>query len=92
MDDIKSQLTLLTQALTFIEKGKLPAQPQPNPFRHVQAITVLRSGKAIDKTILPSDPKGRREASKVAEGSVERKSEPSEKREREFLIRTTPTT
>ncbi|GFS41289.1 hypothetical protein Acr_00g0073540 [Actinidia rufa] len=75
LDDIKSQLTLLTQALTLTEKGKLPAQPQPNPSRHVhsveisnqpssgheqvQAITVLRSGKTIDKTILPIDPKGR---------------------------------
>ncbi|GFS40555.1 hypothetical protein Acr_00g0069290 [Actinidia rufa] len=48
-------------------------EPQPNPSRHVhsteisnqpsssheqvQAITVLRSGKVIDKTILPIDPK-----------------------------------
>ncbi|GFS40558.1 hypothetical protein Acr_00g0069310 [Actinidia rufa] len=84
LDDIKSQLTLLTQALTLTEKGKLPAQPQPNPSRHVhsaeisnqpssgheqvQAITVLRSGKTIDKTILPIDPKGRREVSKVIDG------------------------
>ncbi|GFY92943.1 hypothetical protein Acr_08g0013390 [Actinidia rufa] len=86
LDDIKSQLTLLTQALTLTEKGKLPAQPQPNPSRHVhsaeilnqpssgheqvQAITVLRSGKTIDKTILPIDPKGRGEASKVVDGTV----------------------
>ncbi|GFY92946.1 hypothetical protein Acr_08g0013420 [Actinidia rufa] len=86
LDDIKSQLTLLTQALTLTEKGKLPAQPQPNPSRHVhsaeisnqpssgheqvQAITVLRSGKTIDKTILPIDPKGRGEASKVVDSTV----------------------
>ncbi|GFS41767.1 hypothetical protein Acr_00g0076340 [Actinidia rufa] len=66
--------------------GKLPAQPQPNPSRHVhsteisnqpssgheqvQAITVLRSGKTIEKTILPIDPKGRGEASKVVDGTV----------------------
>ncbi|GFZ14015.1 hypothetical protein Acr_24g0002050 [Actinidia rufa] len=90
LDDIKSQLTLLTQAWTLTEKGKLPAQPQSNTSRHVhsietsnqpssshekvQAITVLRSGKAIDKTILSSDPKGRKTASKVAEGAVERES------------------
>lgn len=67
LDDIKSQLTLLTQALTLNEKGKFPAQPQPNPTRQVSnvenatstsgnheqlnAITTLRSGKVIDKTI-----------------------------------------
>ena len=87
MDEIKSQLTHLTQALTLTEKGKLPSQPQPNPSRHVhsietsnqpfsshkqvQAITILRSGKTINKTILPSDPKGRGEASKAFEGSIE---------------------
>ena len=75
LNDIKSQLTLLTQALTLNEKGKLPTQPQPNLARHmhstdtlgqtsssheqVQAITTLRSGKVIDKTILPRDPSGR---------------------------------
>ncbi|GFY92961.1 hypothetical protein Acr_08g0013570 [Actinidia rufa] len=97
LDDIKSQLTLLTQALTLTEKGKLPAQPQPNPSRHVhsaeisnqpssgheqvQAITVLRSGKTIDKTILPIDPKGRGEASKVVDGTVGGDRETGEKKE-----------
>ncbi|GFY85745.1 hypothetical protein Acr_04g0004830 [Actinidia rufa] len=97
-EELKNQLTLLTQALTLTEKGKLPAQPQPNPSRHVhsieisnqpssgheqvQAITVLRSGKTIDKTILPIDPKGRGEASKVVEGTVEVDKETGEKRVR----------
>ncbi|GFS44395.1 hypothetical protein Acr_00g0090080 [Actinidia rufa] len=103
LDDIKSQLTLLTQALTLAEKGKLPAQPQPNPSRHVhsteisnqpsssheqvQAITVLRSGKTIDKTILPINPKGRGEASKVVEGTVGGDRETGEKKESEVVSR-----
>lgn len=74
LDDIKSQLTLLTQALTLTKKGKFLEQPQPNPSRQVHstetsnqpssgheqvlAITTLRSGKVIDKIILPSDSKG----------------------------------
>ncbi|GFZ02803.1 hypothetical protein Acr_15g0014110 [Actinidia rufa] len=40
LDDIKSQLTLLTQALTLTEKGKLLAQPQPNPSRHVHSTEI----------------------------------------------------
>ncbi|GFS44912.1 hypothetical protein Acr_00g0092800 [Actinidia rufa] len=101
LDDIKSQLTLLTQALTLTEKGKLPAQPQPNPSRHVhsaeisnqpssgheqvQAITVLRSGKTIDKTILPIDPKGRGEASKVVDSTVGGDRKTGEKKESEVV-------
>ncbi|GFZ12821.1 hypothetical protein Acr_23g0012060 [Actinidia rufa] len=99
----KSQLTLLTQALTLTEKGKLPAQPQPNPSRHVhsveisnqpssgheqvQAITVLRIGKTIDKTIFPIDPKGRGEASKVVDGTVGGYRETGEKKENEVVSR-----
>ncbi|GFZ06119.1 hypothetical protein Acr_18g0002890 [Actinidia rufa] len=102
-DDIKSQLTLLTQVLTLTGKGKLPAQPQPNPSRlvhsakilnqpssgheQVQAITILRSGKTIDKTILPIDPKGRGEASKVVEGTVGGDRETGEKKESEVVSR-----
>ena len=44
----------------------------------VQAITVLRSGKIIDKTILPKDPKGKGETSEKAEPLCEREKEPSE--------------
>ncbi|GFS44406.1 hypothetical protein Acr_00g0090150 [Actinidia rufa] len=91
------------KALTLTEKGKLPAQPQPNPSRHVhsaeisnqpssgheqvQAITVLRSGKTIDKTILPIDPKGRGEASKVVYGTVGGDRETGEKKESEVVSR-----
>ncbi|GFS40532.1 hypothetical protein Acr_00g0069150 [Actinidia rufa] len=103
LDDIKSQLILLTQALTLTEKGKLPAQSQPNSSRHVhsieisnqpssgheqvQAITVLRSGKTIDKTILPINPKGRGDTSKVVEGTVGGDRETSEKKESEGVPR-----
>ncbi|GFZ00847.1 hypothetical protein Acr_14g0004820 [Actinidia rufa] len=55
--------------------------------RNVQAITILRSGKAIDKTILPIDPKGRGEASKVVEGTVGEDSETGEKKESEVVPR-----
>ncbi|GFY96805.1 hypothetical protein Acr_11g0011110 [Actinidia rufa] len=73
LDDIKSQLTLLTQALTLTEK--------------VQAITVLRSGKTIDKTILPIYPKGRGEASKVVNGTVGGDRETGEKKESQVVSR-----
>ncbi|KAL9382439.1 hypothetical protein Peur_025474 [Populus x canadensis] len=67
LDDIRSQLTKLTQSLSIQEKGKIPAQPMPNPrgqvhmsessssepsnHEQVQAITTLRSGKIVDKAI-----------------------------------------
>ena len=53
------------------EKGKLPSQTIQNPqgqnsvgvsrpsdgtFKHCKAVTTLRSGKVIDKTILPKEP------------------------------------
>ena len=53
------------------EKGKLPSQTIQNPqgqnsvgvsgpsygtFEHCKAVTTLRSGKAIDKTIQPKEP------------------------------------
>ena len=67
IDDIKN---LVTQSLTK-EKGTFPAQPLPNPNRQahaiknnpnptnheqVQAVTTLRSGKTIDKTIFAKQP------------------------------------
>ncbi|KAJ6359540.1 hypothetical protein OIU76_001131, partial [Salix suchowensis] len=74
LDDIRSQLTKLTQSLSIQEKGKIPAQPMPNPrgqmhisesspsepsnHEQIQAITTLRSGKIIDKTIGFGIPKG----------------------------------
>ncbi|GFY95065.1 hypothetical protein Acr_10g0004500 [Actinidia rufa] len=53
----------------------------------VQAIIVLRSGKTIDKTILPIDPKGRGEASKVVKGMVGEDRETGEKKESEVVLR-----
>ncbi|XP_052308537.1 uncharacterized protein LOC127905253 [Populus trichocarpa] len=74
LDDIRSQLTKLTQSLSIQEKGKIPAQPMPNPrgqvhmsessssepsnHEQVQAITTLRSGKIVDKAIVFEIPRG----------------------------------
>lgn len=65
MEDIRSQLTKLTQNLSIREPGRFPSQPNPNPIKQtnqveatsnelssheqVQAITVLKSGKIIEK-------------------------------------------
>lgn len=58
-------MTKITNALTIQEKGKFPSQPQPNPkgqfdldeetlsesrFDEVKYITILRSGKVINKS------------------------------------------
>ncbi|GFY92938.1 hypothetical protein Acr_08g0013340 [Actinidia rufa] len=77
LDDIKSQLTLLTQAFTLTEKAMSKFKPS----------LFLRSGKTIDKTILPIDPKGKGEASKVAEGTVGGDRETGEKKESEVVSR-----
>ncbi|KAL9387950.1 hypothetical protein Peur_021074 [Populus x canadensis] len=84
LDDIRSQLTKLTQSLSIQEKGKIPAQPMPNPrgqvhmsessssepsnHEQVQAITTLRSGKIVDKAI----------GFEIPRGIVEEKSKESE--------------
>ncbi|XP_042991370.1 uncharacterized protein LOC122318232, partial [Carya illinoinensis] len=64
--EMRSSISDLTSALHAQEKGKFPAQPQPNPkgkfevrnpnpsdskFEHAKSITTLRSGKIIDKSI-----------------------------------------
>ena len=60
--ETKSHITRLTNSLSGIEKGKLPSQTQPNPINQnlkigsknkheeVKAVTILRSGKEIDKS------------------------------------------
>ncbi|XP_042954668.1 uncharacterized protein LOC122291088 [Carya illinoinensis] len=63
INDIRGTLTRVTTALSAQEKGKFPAQPQPNPqglnqqtqsttesanVKSVKAITTLRSGKVVD--------------------------------------------
>ncbi|KAL9360500.1 hypothetical protein Peur_048623 [Populus x canadensis] len=84
LDDIRSQLTKLTQSLSIQEKGKIPAQPMPNPrgqvhmsessssepsnHEQVQAITTLRSGKIVNKAI----------GFEIPRGIVEEKSKESE--------------
>ena len=70
LDELKNHMGVLAQSIQ--EKGRFPAQPQPNPshgnasrqvnmihaihdtfplYEHVEAITTLRSGKQVDKTI-----------------------------------------
>ena len=60
--ETKSHITRLTNSLSGTERGKFPSQTQPNPInqnlkigskdRHeeVKAVTILRSGKEIDKS------------------------------------------
>ena len=68
INEIKNTLSALTASLHAQEKGKFPAQPQPNPAsqchvstsnesqpENVNSITTLRSGKVIDKTIPSKD-------------------------------------
>ena len=60
--DMKNSINKLTSSLSIQEKGKFPAQPQPNPKgqfevsnssnpqgEHIKSITTLRSGKIINK-------------------------------------------
>ncbi|XP_052198301.1 uncharacterized protein LOC127805589 [Diospyros lotus] len=65
---MRSQLTKLTQTLSVREPRKFPSQPSPNPIgqahraegsssenhEQVQSVTVLKSGKVIEK---PEDPR-----------------------------------
>ncbi|XP_038981148.1 uncharacterized protein LOC120110398 [Phoenix dactylifera] len=64
-EDIRNQLSMLTTVLSTQEKGKLPAQPQPNPqvhgskntapssshTEHAKSIMTLRNGKVINQTV-----------------------------------------
>ena len=59
--ETKSHITRLTNSLSGIERGKLHSQTQPNPINQnlkigskdkhdeVKAVTILRSGKEINK-------------------------------------------
>ena len=58
----KSHITRLTNSLSGIEREKLPSETQPNPINQnlkigskdkheeVKAVTILRSGREIDKS------------------------------------------
>ena len=60
--ETKSHITRLTNSLSGIQKGKLPSQTKPNPinqnlkigskdkYEEVKAMTILRSGKEINKS------------------------------------------
>ena len=73
LSNIQVSLTNLTNTIGVLQqdKGKFPAQPQPNPqgihyteefpiiplsYEEAKDVTVLRSGKEIDKTIHPKNP------------------------------------
>ncbi|XP_024041540.1 uncharacterized protein LOC112098940 [Citrus clementina] len=54
--DLKDTLAKIASALTIQEKGKFPAQPQPNPkiqqnppTDQVKSVITLRSGKVVDR-------------------------------------------
>ena len=61
MRETKSQVARLTDALSMTKRGKFPSQTQPNPnnqslkvvntdkLEEVKSITILRSGKEIEK-------------------------------------------
>ena len=68
--ELQQQMTKMNATIGILqqEKGKFPAQPQPNPkgqnsvgtssgeeknLEQVKSITTLRSGKVLDKTIIP---------------------------------------
>ncbi|GFZ11139.1 hypothetical protein Acr_22g0005370 [Actinidia rufa] len=68
LNDIRSHLSKLTTSMGVAqnERGKFPSQPQPNPqgqhsigssneghMEHLKAVTTLRSGREVDKTIYP---------------------------------------
>ncbi|XP_057513288.1 uncharacterized protein LOC130795259 [Actinidia eriantha] len=68
LNDIHSHLSKLTTSMEVAqnERGKFPSQPQPNPqgqhsvgssneghMEHLKAVTTLRSGREVDKTIYP---------------------------------------
>ncbi|GFZ19913.1 hypothetical protein Acr_28g0006180 [Actinidia rufa] len=68
LNDIHSHLSKLTTSMGVAqnERGKFPSQPQPNPqgqhsvgssneghMEHLKAVTTLRSGREVDKTIYP---------------------------------------
>ena len=65
LNDVRSQITKLTSSMGNFqqEKGKLPSQTIQDPqgqsegtFEHCKAVTTLRSGKVIDKTIQTKEP------------------------------------
>ena len=83
LNDLKDTFAKFTSALTIHEKGKFPAQPQPNPKSHqnshegtsgsqhidqVKSVITLRSGKVIEKPILESRDVENKSASEGKEG------------------------
>ena len=99
--EIKNALATLTASLRTQEKGKFPAQPQPNPStqsfascsteiqqENASSITTLRSGKAVDKSI----PSKEKEPSlpPMSNGKDEGKSESVDKLDKEKDVQYAP--
>uniref|UniRef100_A0A2N9GTM4 Retrotransposon gag domain-containing protein n=1 Tax=Fagus sylvatica TaxID=28930 RepID=A0A2N9GTM4_FAGSY len=82
MRETKSQVARLTEALSRTERGKLPSQTQPNPnnqsakvintdkFEEVKSITILRSGKEIEKDAPKANEKSKETPAKNDESGI----------------------
>ena len=80
LKELKDTFAKFTSALAIQEKGKFPAQPQPNPrsfqdtqgisgnqhMDQVKSVITLRSGKIVEKSIL--DPREVEVTSESKEG------------------------
>ena len=59
LNDVRSQITKLTSSIGNLqqEKGSVGVSgPSEGTFEHCKAVTTLRSGKVVDKTIQTKDP------------------------------------
>uniref|UniRef100_A0A2N9EXL4 Retrotransposon gag domain-containing protein n=1 Tax=Fagus sylvatica TaxID=28930 RepID=A0A2N9EXL4_FAGSY len=82
MRETKSQVARLTEALSRTERGKLPSQTQPNPnnqttkvvntdkFEEVKSITILRSGKEIEKDAFKANEKSKETLTEKDESGI----------------------
>ena len=86
LNDVRSQITKLTSYMGNFqqEKGKLPSQtiqpqgqncvgisgPSESTFEHCKAVTTLRSGKAIAKTIQTKEPIQESQSESVGDDEV----------------------
>ena len=87
MKEITSQVASLTDALSRIERGKLPSQTQPNPnnqilkvvntdkFKKVKSVTILRSGKEVGKGIPKANEKSKETPTEKDESGIAKSSD-----------------
>ena len=112
MEDLRSQLTKLTQTLSVREPGKFPSQPNPNltsqahraeastsqSHEQVQSVTILRSGKEIEKPKDPrmmqptvGEPDPEEVSSEESEEPIERKKKEGKREQRKKDVEERPT-